>query len=320
MVQSHLGWGIGPALVAGGLYVGQLALRLELPGVLLAGATLVLIGVMLLFNKIWELTPWRNEPGRRITFTVIGLGLLLLWAVPWTTILPRYTDLALVQPSPDQTLLTLALGGPLIILGAILAITFNADALTWFVGIVLGGVGSLTPVLKTAIAYPLNARFRTGMAMLMFAMIISSVVVMAVVIRATQTIVTLDEKETAGFEIRADSTLLSFFAPIRNFAATVAERAAGGDYPHLQEVAGVGALAEQEFFVKEPADPFWSVVNVAAVDAGYLAQAAQVYGFRQRAPGFADDAAVWQALRERTDVAIVTPASCGRPMMTPTAF
>lgn len=301
-------WGIGLILAAAGAWILQQGWQAELPGVLLVGATFLLIGVMLFAQRVLELTPIRNERIHRVVYTIIGLGLLLFWVVPWTTILPRYTEFALVQPSPDQTLFTLALGGPLIILGAIMAITFNADALTWVVGFVLGGVGRLTPVLKTAIAYPLNARFRTGMAMLMFAMIISSVVVMAVVIRATQSIVVLDDKETAGFEIRADSTLLSFFAPIRDFANAVANQAASGEYPLLEDVTAVGSIATQEMLVKEPADPRWSFSDIVAVDNGYLQQAESTYSFRQRAAEFADDAAVWQALRERDDVAIVTPS------------
>ena len=130
---------------------------------------------------------------------------------------------------------------------------------------------------------------------------------MAVVIRATQTIVTLDEKETAGFEIRADSTLLSFFAPIRDFGRALEDRITSADYPQLQNVAGVGGIAQSELYIKEPTDSRWSYREVAAVDEGYLMQAAEVYSFRQRAAGFADDAAIWQALRERNDVAIVTP-------------
>jgi len=43
------------------------------------------------------------------------------------------------------------------------------------------------------------------------------------------------------------------------------------------------------------------------VDQGYLQQAEKVYHFKARAPGYADDAAVWRALRERNDVTIVTP-------------
>ncbi len=45
----------------------------------------------------------------------------------------------------------------------------------------------------------------------------------------------------------------------------------------------------------------------SALTLGYLQQAEQVYHFQLRAPGYADDAAIWQALRERDDVAIVTP-------------
>src|SRR5690606_28052170 len=41
--------------------------------------------------------------------------------------------------------------------------------------------------------------------------------------------------------------------------------------------------------------------------SGFIGQMAEVYGLRMRAEGFADDAAVWQALQERDDVVVVTP-------------
>jgi len=133
-------------------------------------------------------------------------------------------------------------------------------------------------------------------------------VVMAVVIRATQTIVVLDEKETAGFEIRADTTLLSFFSPLRDMGAQIATLVAAGDeYPRLQQVAAVGAYQTQFVDLRNTNDSRWSSLMLAGVDEGYLDQAAEIYGFQSRAAGFADDAAVWQALRERDDVAIVTP-------------
>ncbi|MEZ4864537.1 MAG: FtsX-like permease family protein [Caldilineaceae bacterium] len=302
-------WGSVLALTALGAYLLQVGLQRELWSVLLAAGTFLLIGISLLVNYSLELTPLRNEQIHRWVYSVIGVGLLLIWTVPWSRLLPQWTGLTLFAPSPDQTLLTLALGGPLIILGAILTVTFNAGVLTWFVGIVLGGVGQLTPVLKTAIAYPLSARFRTGMTMLMFAMIISTVVVMAVVIRATQTIVVLDVQETAGFEVRADTTLLSFFSPVRDLGSKIAELvAAGSDYPQLQNVTGVGAFSQQSVQARPAEGATWSFAPLAGVDSGYVTQAAEIYHFQARSPGFADDAAVWQALRERDDVAIITPA------------
>ena len=311
-------WGSAVAVAALGGYLLYTGLRIELLSLLLAGGTFLLIGLCLLAIQALEPTRLRNELIHRWAYTVMGLGLLLLWTVPWVRLLPQLnlpglgSDNPLLQPSPDQTLLTLALGGPLIILGAILAVTFNANAITWFVGFVLGGIGQLTPVLKTAIAYPLSARFRTGMTMLMFAMIISTVVVMAVVIRATQTIVVLDERETAGFEVRADTTLLSFFSPLRDMGARIQEltqalTTSGSDYPLLQQVATVGAFQEQAVEVRTVDESRWGRRSLAGLDAGYLSQAGQIYRFQSRAAGFADDAAVWQALRERADVAIVTP-------------
>ncbi|MBX3011852.1 MAG: FtsX-like permease family protein [Caldilineaceae bacterium] len=302
-------WGSALALALLGGYLLQLGLQSALLSLLLVGATFALIGLSLFTLRVLEPTRWRTESIHRWCYTVMGLGLLLLWAVPWSRVLPQWSDNPIFQPSPDQTLFTLALGGPLIILGAILTVTFNASALTWFVGFVLGGIGQLTPVLKTAIAYPLSARFRTGMAMLMFAMIISTVVVMAVVIRATQTIVVLDEKETAGFDIRADTTLLSFFAPLRDMEAQIAalQAAANDDYPLLAAVETVGAYQSQFVELRNTSNSLWYAQFMAGLSDGYLRQAETVYHFQSRAAGFADDAAVWQALRERTDVAIVTP-------------
>jgi hypothetical protein len=66
------------------------------------------------------------------------------------------------------------------------------------------------------------------MTMVLFAMIMATVVVMAVVINTTQSLTRLDVRETAGFDIRVSPTLLSFFSPVEDFAgvarADLAER------------------------------------------------------------------------------------------------
>ena len=70
----------------------------------------------------------------------------------------------MLQQDPRWTVLSLVVKGPALILGGILVIMFSADILLQTVSRVLGGIGPLTPVLKTAIAYPLTSRFRTGVA------------------------------------------------------------------------------------------------------------------------------------------------------------
>lgn len=298
-------WSFGPLLALLGAYCWRAPWGDGYTNVLLA-VTLLLAGVLILVERLLEPTPRpmgsRPEQVQRLLFTLLGLGLLVIWTVPWDALIGRATSVL------DQTgplfLAAFALRAPMIILGAILAIMFNADALTWAFSHLVGGLSSLTPVLKTAIAYPLSTRFRTGMAMVMFAMIICTVVIMAVVIQATQALITLDAKQSAGFEITVSPTLLSFFDPISDLSARMAQQTDAD----LSDVAAVGAVAREAVAARPVgADGRWGSAQLDGVDPGYLAQAAQVYHFQARAAGYADDAALWEALRTRNDVAIVTP-------------
>jgi putative ABC transport system permease protein len=302
-------WAIGPLLIAGGAGVLFSAYQTSVVTLWQIGATLLLAGVVFLLARIFDFTPWREELEQRIVYTLIGLGLLVIWAAPWNQLIGR-TGFEVLVNDQAWVIASLALSGPLLIIGAILAIMYNADAITWVLSHLLGGVRSLTPVLKTAIAYPLSARFRTGMTMVMFAMIIATVVVMAVVIQATQSIITLDVRNSAGFEISTSNTLLSFFNPLQEMSSALPKLVA--DYPKLADVAAVGSIAKTELHVQQLAPTSGTTlgagrVEVAGVDVGYVQQAGQVYKFQRRAAGYADDAAVWQALQTRNDVAIVSP-------------
>lgn len=263
----------------------------------------------MLVQRILDLTPLRAETVQRIIYTIIGLALLALWVTPWQTQLPRL-GLERFTGDPTQILTVFAIGGPMIITGAIMAIMFNAQFFTWLVGLLLGGVGSLAPVLKTAIAYPLSTRFRTGMAMVLFAMIMATVVVMAVVIAATQSLIVLDEKESGGFDVSTSNTLLSFFDPVYDLQAEM--EPLKEDYPLLNQIEHVGGVSERDLEVQTGEQSVFRR-RVAGLTPGYVDQARTVYGFMLRAPGFADDAAVWDALRTRDDVIIVGPGMLDEP-------
>jgi putative ABC transport system permease protein len=239
---------------------------------------------------------------------VIGLGLLVIWGVPWPALVGEGTLQEVVSEGP-WVLLSFVLTGPLLILGAILVIMFNADAWTWGVNQLLGGFGALTPVLKTAIAYPLSTRFRTGMSMLLFAMVIATVTIMAVVIEATQTIVAPDQERTADFDIEIEFSLLSFFDPITDLSARIATNP---EAP-VAEIAAVGAVAAQGNEVRVQGEAAWRRATLVGVNTGYWEQAETVYTFGQRAPGFDSDEAVWEALRTQENVAVVTQQVVSRP-------
>ncbi len=272
--------------------------------VVLAGSTLMLAGAGIFAAWALEKTPLRNEQIHRIIYSIVGLGLILIWGPSWAGLLGE-TETAgeLVQDGP-WVLIRFALTGPMLILGAILVVMFNADAITWAISRLLGGVGALTPVLKTAIAYPLSARFRTGTTMLLFAMVISTVAIMTVVIDATQTLVAPDSERQAGFEIQVSSSLLSFFNPVTDLESAIATNV---EFP-AADVVAVGGLADSSVDALQEGQTGWAGVQLVGANRGYLEQAEATYTFAQRAEGFESDADIWAALNERDDVAVVTRA------------
>ena len=171
----------GPLTVAVGVWIYFGVAGGGSGALLLIALSMVLVGGLLSVSWALSATSMRTERRRRLVYTVMGLGLVLIWGLPWETLLPG-RGFGLLQQDPQWTLLGLVVKGPALILGGILVIMFSADILLQTVSRVLGGIGALTPVLKTAIAYPLTSRFRTGLAMVMFAMIITTVVLMSVVI------------------------------------------------------------------------------------------------------------------------------------------
>lgn len=158
----------------------------------------------------------------------------------------------------------------------------------------------------------LTNRFRTGVAMVMFAMIITTVVLMAVVIQATGSVIAPDAKGSAGYDIRTSFGLLSFFDRVTDLEAELARMQ---DFPH-DHVAAVGAIVNRSVDVRQagsgPTGP-WHSLALTGMDEPFMVQARGTYTFGQRAAGFANDAAVWQALQERDDVAIVTPFLVANP-------
>lgn len=311
---AHLASWLWPLAVLG---LGTYLLTLPAPplSLIMVSATLLLYGLTLLAGRALEQSSLRQEPSQRALYSFLGLGLLGIWAPPWYALAPQWFP-SRFSWDPTQAPTVFTLGGPLIIVGAILVVMYNAALLSAPLSAALAFVPSLRPVLHTAIAYPLSTRFRTGMTMVLFAMIMATVVVMSVVIHTTQSLTRLDDRQTAGFEIEVTSTLLSFFNPIEDFSAALAQ------HPLAAQVESVGRVTEQLMYGKMDGAPL-QTTSMAGINEGYVNAARQVYTLRSRAPGFPDDAAVWEALASRDDVVIARPAlfkaAAGGPLAGPNA-
>ncbi len=286
------------ALLAVGVVAGGLIRQGQLDQV---GASAALIALAALLGRLLlRFTDWRAERRERLVYSLIGVGLIAIWSLPIRLDAPTIAPVG--EWAPLVAVVTYGLSGPLLVTGAVLLVIYNADLILRLFSRALGRIAGLAPVLRMAVAYPLSARTRTGLTMLMFAIVVTVVVLMAVVIAATQALITPDTQANAGFEIIVSPTLLSFFNPVHDLKARLGERP---DAP-LAQIEGVAQFGEVAVEARlTPAAP-WSPASITGVNEDYLTQAARFYRFRQRAAGFADDAAVWEALRTRSDVAIVS--------------
>ncbi len=288
---------LGILLLAGGtgrfwpLYSGNALLSPQLY------ETLLLSGSALLVHVGLDQTALSLMARRQGMSALLGFGLLGIWALPWLR--------GSVQTYEAEELLTFFLfSGPSILIGAILAIMGIAQLLARGIGQLGTGIGWMAPAIHLAIAYPLNHRFRTGVTMLLFSMVITSVVVMTQFIQSTESVANPGVEVTGGFDLTLTPGLLSAFDPVIDLRAEAADRP---DFP-TEAIAAMGSVSRLRITTRPASAPTHSESYFSAVgiDAGYATQVATIYGFSQRAPGFPTDADIWQALVERDDVAILT--------------
>jgi ABC-type lipoprotein release transport system permease subunit len=127
----------------------------------LGGISLVLIGAALLARVL-------GLPDR-VAFTASGLVLLALWLVP-----ARITAPAGMAKGPEMFFVS----GIAIVVAGVWIVIFNADALLWVVVAIFGRIRGLPPVLKTAVKYPTQSLFRTGMTLAMFMLVVFTLTAM----------------------------------------------------------------------------------------------------------------------------------------------
>ena len=92
--------------------------------------------------------------------------------------------------------------GVLLVTGGVIVSIFNSDLLLEGVTKIFGRGGSRLPILKSAISYPLNKKFRTGLSLFMFSLIMFTVVVIAMMASfQRESVDTLTEQFSGGYDV-----------------------------------------------------------------------------------------------------------------------
>lgn len=244
----------------------------------------------------------------RAPFSVAGLALVWYWLLPlpfslFAEIGTRFGPIdglfrVLGLPRPmvlDGGIEMFFVSGIAITASATLVVIFNAELLLGVLRLFGHVLGGIAPAVRTAIAYPLAAKVRTGLTLAMFSLVVFSLVVMAT-INFNFLQLFLGEDATAGFDVAVDGNSSNRIPDLR-----AALRDAG--YEVETNIGGVGTMISTFPQMRAGEDGEFHRYRLQGLDDEFLALAKMPLA--HRANGYESDAEVFEALRTDPTVAIV---------------
>jgi putative ABC transport system permease protein len=171
---------------------------------------------------------------------------------------------------------------------------------------VLGRFRSLPPILKTAVAYPMQNRFRTGMTLAMFSLVVFTLVCMSFIIAGIGGIYGDTVKLAGGFDVRAST---SYANPVADLQTSVSEAlAAAPADPVVSPLAAITSVGTVTGAMVEARDARSTAEPTRLLAQGIDADYAQTitYDFALKAPEFTSARQVWQTLQSDPNTVVVS--------------
>jgi putative ABC transport system permease protein len=269
-----------------GLLLGAL---LTAGGTASDSATSVMLGVSLVlaaFVPILRLLGLHE----RLAYTSCGLVMVIVLLLPWSV----WED---VFGTMSMDFSTWIVSGLMTVIGAVWVMVFNADLIMRVANVALRRGGSLAPVVRMAMTYPLRARFRTGATLAMFTLVVFTLVTGVSSSGSFTAAFDNVDEFGGGFQVRAGT---SAAAPIKDMRAAL-RRAPGmraADFPIVGSQSLLSVEARQSG-TPRPAESYMA----RGLDRSFLEHT--TFGLGAAARGFGSARGVWNALATRPGLAVV---------------
>jgi putative ABC transport system permease protein len=190
------------------------------------------------------------------------------------------------------------ISGVMIVLAGVWVIIYNSDLLLGAVVTLFGWLRGMPPVLRAAVSYPMQARFRTGMTLAMFSLVVFTIVTMSFITAAFGSIFEDTNRLSGGFDVRADA---GYAAPIPDMEEALKDKKGvdESDYTAVGTLSGVSVDARQK-----DTDRKAETLFLQGVDSGYTKNVG--YGFKSRVAEYDTSNQVWTALRTEKNTAVIS--------------
>ncbi len=249
---------------------------------MLLGVSLVLVGLVPVAQALGA--------SARVAYTAAGAGLVALWCLPFSV------QRALL-PGIRFDFSVWVVGGIMIVLGATWVLMNNAEWLLTALVAGLGRIRALAPVLRTAVAYPLRDRFRTGTTVAMFTLVVFTLVCGSVTTMTFTQAFNDVGSFGGGFDVRAE---IAPAAPVGNLrhALSTTPGLDPADFPVVASESVIAADMTQAGSGRKPESYF-----VRGFDGTFFEHT--TYAMAATARGYGSSAQVWRALSSTPGLAVV---------------
>jgi len=163
------------------------------------GITLGILGAAFALRQVLNFIKPDSNSNPRISASLGSLGLLVYFGLPFDAL---YNLTGELQGGPEE----FVLGGCIMVAAASWLVMHNAELFLFVLNKSVGKVGRINAVLRTAVAYPVNSRFRTGLTISMFALVIFTLVINATLSNLNNVARDNPDRVTGGYNIVATVT------------------------------------------------------------------------------------------------------------------
>ena len=258
------------------------------------GVSAIPIGLSLILR-------WRGV-AQRWVLTFTGLVLVVYWLLPPVV-------LNSIKDDWNSDFSIFFVSGALVVTGAVLIVINNSRLVLTLIAGSLGRWRRLTPILKSAVAYPLRFGFRTGLSLAMFAVVIFSVTVMATLIEGFNKLFDDQQRLAGGYELLGLAR--SDLNPIADLASTVDAKPELDFVSRVDGSPSVGTfrtIFQAEGRHEAAADGGFLATSVTGVDDDFIDS--NEFRIHLATPEYAkgggfDSKALWRDLRDKPGLAVV---------------
>ena len=288
-----------PALVTGVL--------LALGGISIEQTWLWSIGASLFLIGIGQLVGWSlRRSGRlrvrasQVSYTISAGLVLIFWSLP-------FDSLNWLTGELNNSIEMFILSGVFMVGSAVFVVMNNAETLSVIIERGLSPFGSMKPVIRTAIAYPLAAKFRTGLTIAMFSLVIFTLIVFAILNNIGSVLEEEPDRVTGGYDIRGTTSRDLPISDI-NAAIAAASEVSPADFEVIAttgEIRGESRQTGAEEIAFKP-------IVIRGLDDEYLRTSLIEFTHWDHDFG-TTDAEIWRALRNDPSLAVMNSQAITEP-------